>query len=148
MAKLIPGKEEFYETLRYFSRKIEITGVDVRLNSRVDAPSLLAADPPFDAVIVATGVRPRRLTFEGSDHPKVGRLAGAVGKGGVCMAVVVCFWRGGRREEGGGGGLFSVRCCFLPTDTNLLRNCIATAFFLGDEIPVLASSGESTRNWS
>lgn len=71
MAKLVPGKEEFYETLRYFKRKIDLTGVDIRLNSKVDASSLLASDPGFDAVILATGVLPRKLNFEGSDHPKV-----------------------------------------------------------------------------
>lgn len=75
MAKLIPGKEEFYETLRYFSKRIELTGVDVRLNTKVDAASLLSTDPDssFDAVILATGVLPRKLTLEGFDHPKVGR---------------------------------------------------------------------------
>lgn len=76
MAKMVPGKEEFYETLRYFSKKIQLTGVDVRLNTRVDAPYLLSSDPSdgnaFDAVILATGVLPRKLSFEGSDHPKVG----------------------------------------------------------------------------
>lgn len=74
MAKLIPGKEEFYETLRYFSKKIELTGVDVRLNTKVDASSLLDSSNPdkaFDAVILATGVLPRTLNFEGSDHSKV-----------------------------------------------------------------------------
>lgn len=73
MAKLVPGKEEFYETIRYFSRRLDLTGVDVRLNNKVDAPSLLASDPAFDAVILATGVLPRKLSFEGSDHPKVRR---------------------------------------------------------------------------
>lgn len=71
MAKLIPGKEEFYETLRYFSKKIDITGVDLRLNSKVDAPFLLGSDPAFDVVVLATGVLPRKVNFEGSDHPKV-----------------------------------------------------------------------------
>lgn len=74
MAKLIPGKEEFYETLRYFSKKVELTGVDLRLNTKVDASSLLDSSDPdnaFDAVILATGVLPRKLTFEGFDHPKV-----------------------------------------------------------------------------
>lgn len=73
MAKLVPGKEEFYETLRYFSKKIQLTGVDVRLNTKVDADHLLSSDPSnsFDAVILATGVLPRQLSFEGSDHPKV-----------------------------------------------------------------------------
>lgn len=75
MAKLVPGKEEFYETLRYFSKKIQLTGVDVRLNTKVGAPDLLSSDPSnaFDAVILATGVLPRKLSFEGSDHPKVNR---------------------------------------------------------------------------
>ncbi|CAM9206938.1 unnamed protein product, partial [Hapterophycus canaliculatus] len=71
MAKLVPGKEEFYETIRYFSRRLDLTGVDVRLGTKVDAPSLLASDPAFDAVILATGVLPRKLSFEGADHPKV-----------------------------------------------------------------------------
>ena len=83
MAKLIPGKEEFYETLRYFSRKIEVTGVDVRLRNRVDAKDLLAADPPFDAVVLATGVLPRKISFEGSDHPKVLDAVGVEGVEGV-----------------------------------------------------------------
>lgn len=73
MAKVIPGKEEFYETLRYFTRKLDLTGVDLRLNSRVDAACLLRSDPAFDAVILATGVLPRKLNFEGFDHPKVAR---------------------------------------------------------------------------
>ncbi|CAM9563074.1 unnamed protein product [Ectocarpus fasciculatus] len=96
MAKLVPGKEEFYETLRYFKRKIDLTGVDIRLNSKVDAPTLLASDPGFDAVILATGVLPRKLNFEGSDHPKVlsyvdvlrhkaevGRRVAVIGAGGI-----------------------------------------------------------------
>lgn len=75
MAKVIPGKEEFYETLRYFSRRLQLTEVDVRLNTRVDAAILLQSDPAFDAIVLATGVRPRKLTFEGADHPKVTRIA-------------------------------------------------------------------------
>lgn len=71
MAKVIPGKEEFYETLRYFSKKLEIAGVDIQLNTKVDSSDLLAADPAYDAVILATGVLPRKINFEGSDHPKV-----------------------------------------------------------------------------
>ena len=71
MAKLIPGKEEFFETLRYFSRRIDIVGVDLRLNTKIDATSLQAADPAFDAVVLATGVLPRKLSLEGADHPKV-----------------------------------------------------------------------------
>lgn len=57
MAKLVPGKEEFYETLRYFRRQLEITGVDVRLNSAADSKAL----GEFDTVVLATGVLPRKL---------------------------------------------------------------------------------------
>lgn len=74
MAKVIPGKEEFYETLRYFSKKLELTGVDVKLNTKVDASLLLHGETPFHAVVLATGVLPRKLDFEGSNHPKVRQL--------------------------------------------------------------------------
>jgi 2,4-dienoyl-CoA reductase (NADPH2) len=69
MAKRIPGKEEFHETLRYFKRRIEVTGVRLELGRRVDVEALDRAD--FDAVVIATGVRPRRLDFPGADHPRV-----------------------------------------------------------------------------
>ncbi|WP_417597598.1 FAD-dependent oxidoreductase [Oceanospirillum sp.] len=66
-AKRIPGKEEFYETLRYFKRRIEVTGVELRLNTRVTAEDL----KDFDEVILATGIAPRTPGIEGIDHPKV-----------------------------------------------------------------------------
>jgi len=69
MAKRIPGKEEFYETLRYFNRQIELTGVNLHLNTFVDAEMLLKGG--FDEVILATGVSPRKSGIEGEDHPKV-----------------------------------------------------------------------------
>ena len=69
MAKRIPGKEEFVETLRYFERRIELTGVQLRLNTRVDA-GLLAAEG-FDEVIIATGVVPRDPQIPGQDHASV-----------------------------------------------------------------------------
>ena len=65
----IPGKEEFAETLRYFRRQLALLGVKVRLNTPVDADRL--AGEAFDAVVVSTGVRPRRLNIPGVDHPKV-----------------------------------------------------------------------------
>jgi len=68
MAKTIPGKEEFYETLRYFQHRIAETKVDLQLNTRVD-PSRLSED--FDAVVLATGVSPRELDLPGIDHPMV-----------------------------------------------------------------------------
>jgi len=68
-AKQVPGKEEFYETLRFYSRRIEVTGVKLHLNTRVDASML--QQQGFKEVVMATGIKPRRLTISGSDHPKV-----------------------------------------------------------------------------
>ena len=69
MAKVIPGKEEFHEMLAYFERQIDLLGVRVHLDARVDADYLAAKN--FDEVIVATGVTPRDPKIEGQDHPKV-----------------------------------------------------------------------------
>ncbi|MBU2913919.1 NADPH-dependent 2,4-dienoyl-CoA reductase [Reichenbachiella agariperforans] len=69
IAKKIPGKEEFYETLRYFGKRLELTGVTVKLNTRVDADQLIAE--AYDEVIVATGISPRRPGITGVDHAKV-----------------------------------------------------------------------------
>ena len=69
IAMQIPGKEEFAETLRYYKRKLELTGVNVQLNRRVTREELEQAG--FDHVIVATGVVVRRPKIEGIDHPKV-----------------------------------------------------------------------------
>jgi 2,4-dienoyl-CoA reductase (NADPH2) len=72
LAKRIPGKEEFYETLRYYQRMIAKHGVVLRLNTRVDAALLTAeGSEGFDEVIVATGIVPRQPTLEGIKHPKV-----------------------------------------------------------------------------
>ena len=69
MAKKIPGKEEFHETLRYFGDKLTRTGVELVLNTKVDTETLSAGS--FDEVIIATGVIPRDLNIEGIDHSKV-----------------------------------------------------------------------------
>ena len=69
MAKKIPGKEEFYETIRYFKKRIEVTGVNLELNSRQSAQSLM--DQNFDEIILATGVSPRITSIPGEGHPKV-----------------------------------------------------------------------------
>ena len=69
IAKQIPGKEEFYETLRYFQKQIEITGVNLQLNSRVSADQL--NNGGYDEVIIATGISPRTPQIEGINHPKV-----------------------------------------------------------------------------
>ena len=67
LAKQIPGKEEFHETLRYFRHRIVETGVELRLDTRADGDALSG----FDEVVIATGVTPRAVDFPGIDHPKV-----------------------------------------------------------------------------
>jgi 2,4-dienoyl-CoA reductase (NADPH2) len=94
MARRIPGKEEFDETLRYFRRRIEVTGVQLQLGQRVTAEQLLAQR--FDEVVLATGVIPRDPRIPGQDHPQVlsyidvllhrkpvGRKVAIVGAGGI-----------------------------------------------------------------
>lgn len=93
IAKRIPGKEEFYETLRYFSRQIGLTGVKLQLNCRVDADMLNRSD--FDEVVIATGIAPRTPEIEGIEHPKVlsyldvmsgadvGHKVAVIGAGGI-----------------------------------------------------------------
>ncbi len=68
IAKQVPGKEEFNETLRYFSRQIELTGVTVKLNTRIEDAADLA---DYDEVILATGVSPRMPNIDGITHSKV-----------------------------------------------------------------------------
>ena len=68
-AKQIPGKEEFHETIRYFARRLQATGVDLRLSTQVEAAQLL--DGGFDELVIATGIRPRQPGIPGIDHPKV-----------------------------------------------------------------------------
>jgi 2,4-dienoyl-CoA reductase (NADPH2) len=92
MAKLIPGKEEFHESLRYFSNRITDTGVALRLNTLATPENLRG----FDAVILATGVTPRALTIPGSDRSNVlsyldvvlrgkpvGKRVAVIGAGGI-----------------------------------------------------------------
>jgi len=69
IAKQIPGKEEFYETLRYFNKQIALTGVDLQLNTKVTVDQL--NNGKFDEIIIATGISPRKPEIEGIDHPKV-----------------------------------------------------------------------------
>jgi len=69
LAKLIPGKEEFHETLRYFRQRLLETGVTVHLGTRVSAAGLVAGN--FAEVVLATGVTPRDPRIQGQDHPSV-----------------------------------------------------------------------------
>ena len=68
MAKRIPGKEEFNETLRYFNRQLELLGVKVKLNTEVQAGELLA----YDEVVLATGVKPRAWNVPGAGEDTSG----------------------------------------------------------------------------
>jgi 2,4-dienoyl-CoA reductase (NADPH2) len=67
-AREIPGKEDFHDTLRYFSRRIEQCGVQLRLNSVADAQAL--APDGFDEIVIASGVSARVPAIAGIDHPK------------------------------------------------------------------------------
>lgn len=69
IAKGIPGKEEFHETIRYFKRQLEIHQVNQQLNTRVNVEALKAGD--FDEVILATGIIPREPAITGIKHSKV-----------------------------------------------------------------------------
>lgn len=69
LAKQIPGKQEFYETLRYFDYQLKQHDVDVKLNRKVAAQELLSSN--FEEIILATGVIPRVPNIKGIDHPKV-----------------------------------------------------------------------------
>ncbi|XPF92775.1 FAD-dependent oxidoreductase [Colwellia sp. RE-S-Sl-9] len=68
-AKQVPGKEEFYETLRYFNEQLKKHEVTVKLSTEVSAQALL--DEGFDDVVLATGIIPRKLDLKGFEHPKV-----------------------------------------------------------------------------
>ena len=93
MAKVIPGKEEYAQTIRYYNSMIEKHGVKLHLNHRVTAKELTGK---YDEIIIATGVNPRRVNFEGANHPKVldyadvlyrnkpvGKSVAIVGSGGI-----------------------------------------------------------------
>lgn len=88
VAKLIPGKEEFHETLRYFDRMLKKHKVNLVLNKRVTAQELIEAG--FDEVLLATGVTPRVPDIPGIDHPKViGYLDALLGRKPVGKTVAI-----------------------------------------------------------
>lgn len=93
IAKRIPGKAEFFETLRYFQKQLEVHNVTVKLNTKVTAQSL--NDMDCDEVILATGIVPRTPEIDGIEHEKVlsyldvmngakvGRKVAVIGAGGI-----------------------------------------------------------------
>ena len=93
-AKQVPGKEEFHNTIRYFSEQIELTGVILKLNHKVNANELITAN--YNDVVIATGIEPRQITIPGIDHSKVlsylevlrdhkpvGKTVAIIGAGGI-----------------------------------------------------------------
>jgi 2,4-dienoyl-CoA reductase (NADPH2) len=105
LAKRIPGKEEFYETLRYYSSLLELRKVKVYLNTRVVPEQLLKGN--FDRVVLATGVVPRQPVMPGIEHPIVvsylnllngkvapGRRVALVGAGGIAFDVATLLTTG------------------------------------------------------
>jgi 2,4-dienoyl-CoA reductase (NADPH2) len=106
LAKRIPGKEEFGETLRYFRRRLDATGVKVKVSHRATAAELAAGG--YDHVALATGILPRTPEIPGIDHPKVaryidiiegrreaGRKVAIVGAGGIGFDVAELLSHGG-----------------------------------------------------
>lgn len=94
IAMQVPGKEEFKETLRYFAKRVEMTGVKLHLGKRVTREELVAQG--FDHIILATGILPRTPRIEGVNHPKVmsyldvllhkkpvGKKVAIIGAGGI-----------------------------------------------------------------
>ena len=94
VAKRVPGKEEFSETLRYFKRKLQLTGVELCLDTRVGVQDLVAGG--FDEIVLATGIRPRTPAIPGIEHAKVlgyldvllerkpvGQRVAVIGAGGI-----------------------------------------------------------------
>ncbi|MFI1528493.1 oxidoreductase [Streptomyces griseus] len=104
VARRVPGKEEFDETLRYFRTRLAELDIDVRLSTRADAATL----DGFDEVVLATGVEPRTPAIPGTDHPKalsyldvlrdgatVGDRVAIVGAGGIGFDVAEFLTDGG-----------------------------------------------------
>jgi 2,4-dienoyl-CoA reductase (NADPH2) len=94
IAKQIPGKEDFNETLRYFGKRIETSGVKLRLNTRAESDALKAEG--FDHVVLATGISPRKPAIPGIESDKVatyldiiegrkqaGKAVAIIGAGGI-----------------------------------------------------------------
>ncbi len=110
LAKRIPGKEEFGETLRYFQRRIETTGVALKLNHRATAAELVAGG--YDEIVIAAGVLPRVPDIAGIEHRKVaryidviegrrevGRRVAIVGAGGIGFDVAELLSHGGSASD-------------------------------------------------
>ncbi len=109
IAKLIPGKQEFYETLRYFRRQLELTGVEVRLNTEVTADELNSGE--FERIVLATGIVPRIPDIQGIEHEMVlnylevirgaavGKRVAVIGAGGIGFDVCELLTHGSEESS-------------------------------------------------
>src|SRR5699024_3287479 len=104
-AKQVPGKEEFAETIRYYTRQLELLGVELHLNTRIE-PGELTED--FEHVVIATGVDPRVPDIPGIDHPNVLSYVDVFNGAHVGDSVAVI----------GAGGIGVDMCEFLSHDTS------------------------------
>ncbi len=108
MAKKIPGKEEFHETLRYFKKQLELLGVVLRLNTEATLKELMN----FEEVILATGITPRKLDIPGINHAKVvsyldvlkhekniGNKVAIIGAGGIGFDVAEYLTHSGKSSS-------------------------------------------------
>jgi 2,4-dienoyl-CoA reductase (NADPH2) len=111
LARRIPGKEEFYETIRYYRRQLELLGVEVRLQTRAELPVL----KNFDEIILSTGVTPRKPDIEGVNNSKVvsyidviqgrveiGQSVAIIGSGGIGFDVAEYLSHAGVRRQADG----------------------------------------------
>jgi len=108
-AKQIPGKEEFYEMIKYYGRRVEVAGIELKLNTKVDADYLAQAG--YDDVVVATGINPRKPPIPGIEHKKVlsyidvltgaevGQKVAVIGAGGIGFDVAELLVHPGAKAD-------------------------------------------------
>jgi len=131
IARRIPGKEEFAETIRYYRRRIELTGVKLHLGRRATVEDLAG----FDEVVLATGVVPRVPAIPGIDHPKVLSYVDVVRDGRPVGATVAVI---------GAGGIGVDVSEFLTTGTSPALDLDAWRSEWGVADPTVARGGLTT----
>lgn len=110
IARKIPGKEEFNETLRYFRGQLEIHGVQTKLGRAISAQDLL--NEPYDEIVIATGIKPRKPPIPGIDSKKVlsyaevvesqspvGKTVAVIGAGGIGFDVSLYLTDAGHKTS-------------------------------------------------
>ncbi|MGY4772796.1 oxidoreductase [Kribbella sp. CWNU-51] len=131
IARRIPGKEEFAETIRYYRRRLELTGVKLHLGRRATADDLAG----FDEIVLATGVVPRVPAIPGIDHPKVLSYVEVVREGKPVGATVAVI---------GAGGIGVDVSEFLTTEASPALDLAAWKAEWGVADPTVAPGGLTT----